>query len=238
MKKITYLLLITMSLFVFNSCEEDVVFTKNLNYVSFESSTFNFGVDIDGTTELPISIYSTQITSSDRTFTIKVNTELSTANPASYDIPTLITIPANKNEGILPVTISDMNIGIAGKKIILEFQNEEGISSGKPLQLDVVQSCPGNEVFVDLNFDNWGSETSWKLEDSSNSIVASGDSYSDGDSSFSTSFCLGAGTYAFTVYDSYGDGGCSVAITKNNETLVDISGGDFENSASATFEIN
>lgn len=231
----------TMSVFVFNSCGDDVEGTKDINYVGFESKTFNFDVTIDGSTELPISVYSTQITGSDRTVAIKVNTALSTADPASYTIPASVTIPANKNEGILPVTISDINIGVAGKKLILEFENEEGLLTGERIQLNVVQSCPGNEVFLKIIFDGYGSETTWELEDSANNLVASGGPYKDGDASFNTSFCLGVGSYTFTAYDAYGDGLSypnlgNVTLTKNDVKLVEIVG-DFGAESSQTFAI-
>jgi len=236
MKTIKYLIIFTFSLFIMNSCEDGPT-TEDINYVSFEGSSFGFPVDIDGTTEFPISIYSTQISSSDRTIGIKVNTDLSTADPASYNIPALVTIPANKNEGILPITLSDINIGVAGKKLILEFENEDGLFTGEPTQLNITQNCPGNEVYLNISLDDWGSETSWELVDSSNNIVASGGPYSDGDTGYSTSFCLGVGTYTLGIYDGYGDGGGSATIIKNDVTLVDISGSDYATSASQTFEI-
>jgi len=238
MKTIKYLIIFTLSLFVMNSCE-DGPSTDDINYVSFEGSSFSFPVEIDGTSEYPISIFSTQITGSDRTFSIKVNTDLSTADPASYTVPSTVTIPANKNEGIIPVIISDINIGIAGKKLILEFESQEDLFTGDDIQLNITQSCPGDEVFLDILFDGYGSETTWKLEDSDNNLVASGGPYEDGDTSYSTSFCLGVGSYKFTAYDAYGDGLSypnlgSFTLTKNSVELVEIVG-DFGAEASQNF---
>lgn len=237
MRTIKYLIIFTLSLFVMNSCEEDGPLTSDLNFVSFQGTSFSFPVDIDGTTEFPIAIYSTNITSSDRTIAIKVNTALSTADPASYIIPTTVTIPANKNKAEIPVIISDINIGVAGKKLILEFENEEDLFNGGKIQVNITQNCPGNEVFLELSFDDYGSEASWNLKNSSGNTVASGGSYQDGATGYSTSFCLGVGTYTFTVNDSYGDGGTSVSVIKNNVTLVDILGSSYATSASQTFEV-
>ena len=238
MKKIKYLIIFTLSLFVMNSCEEESgPSTSDLNFVSFQGTSFGFPVDIDGTNEFPISIYSTNITGSDRTFSIKVNKELSTADPLSYVIPATVTIPANENRGVIPVTISDINIGVAGKKLFLEFENKEGLFTGQKIQVNVTQNCPGNEVFLSLNFDDYGSESSWDLKNSSGAIVASGTSYKDGATGYSTSFCLGIGTYTFTVNDSYGDGGAGATVIKNNVTLVDISGSAYDTTLSKTFEV-
>lgn len=231
----------SLSLFVFNSCEEDGVGTMNINYVSFESTTASFPVDIDGTSDKIIKVYSTKKTGSDRTFGVNVDLEASSADPASYTVPATVTIPANTNVGELLVTVSDLNIGVSGKKLVLNFNNEEDLLMGAACELKVIQSCPGNEVFLDIIFDGYGSETTWKLVDSENNLVADGGPYEDGDAKFSTSFCLGVGSYTFTAYDAYGDGLSypnegSVKLTKNEVELVNFVG-DFGAEATKTFEI-
>ena len=237
MKKFTFLLLVAVFSFAISSCENDNPKTEDLNYIGFESTSFNFPVDIDGTTEQMIKVYTTNKTGSDRSFAISIDIDLSTADPSSYTVPSSVTIPANTNMGEIPVIISDINIGVAGKTLVLKFTQEQDLYTSDDIALSVVQSCPGNEVFLDMTFDNWGSETSWELLDSSDNTVASGGGYSDGDSGYSTSFCLGVGTYTYTVYDAYGDGGATTTITKNDETLVSISGGDYATEISADFEI-
>jgi len=238
MKKITFLLLIAMSLFVFNSCDEEgALETKDLNYISFQTGNL-FPVDIDGVSEHIINVYATNMSSSERTYLISVDIDLSTADPTYYTVPETVTIPANSNVGELAVSIADVNIGVAGKVLVLKFDPATGLNTGADIQLSVIQSCPGNEVYFDITFDDWGSETSWDLKDSSNNLVASGSGYKDGASGYSTSFCLGVGTYTYTVNDAYGDGGATTTITKNNVTLVNILGSDYATSASATFDIN
>lgn len=241
MKKITFLLLIAVFSFAINSCENDAPKTEDLNYIGFENTSFQFPVDIDGTTEHVIKAYTTQKTSSDRTFPISVDIDLSTADPSSYTVPATVTIPANTNVGEIPVTISDINIGVAGKMLVLKLGLEENLYTSEAIALSVIQSCPGNEVFLDITFDGYASECSWELVDSSNALVASGSGYDDGDVSFATSFCLGVGTYTFSIYDSYGDGLTypnlgGVTLTKNNVDLVNIDG-NFGSGTSETFEV-
>ncbi len=73
MKKIITLLLITVSLIVFTSCEKDEKDT--INYVGFESAVFDFGVDLNSSSSREIKVYTTTISSSERTFNINVVTD-------------------------------------------------------------------------------------------------------------------------------------------------------------------
>ncbi|WP_456421528.1 hypothetical protein [Lutibacter sp.] len=237
MKKITFLLLISISLFVFNSCDEEINETKDINYISFESATFDFGVELDGTTALDIKVYSTKITNSDRTFNVNVLLDESSADPASYSVPASVIIPANSNVGLLNISISDINIGENGKNLVLEFATEEGLFTGEKININIKQVCPLNEVFLDITFDSWPEETGWELLDSSGGVVASaqiGD-YA-GSSSFSTSFCLANGTYTFIIYDAYGDGTDTYKLSYNGSVIV--TGGAFGSSESTTFTVN
>ena len=95
-------------------------------------------------------------------------------------------------------------------------------------------TCSDNEVTLNLNFDNYASETSWTLKNSSGQTVASGSGYSNGDASITETFCLPAGCYDFTINDSYGDGICcsygngSYSLVSEGTTLA--SGASFTSS--------
>ncbi len=69
-------------------------------------------------------------------------------------------------------------------------------------------SCTDNEVTFNLNFDNYGSETSWTLKNSAGQTVESGSGYTNTSADVTETFCLPAGCYDFTINDSYGDGIC------------------------------
>jgi hypothetical protein len=242
MKKIKYLFLITLSILAFNSCADDNVdFTENLNFITFESTSANFPVPIDGTLERVIKVYTTNKTGSDRVFNVSVDIDATTADPASYTVPTTVTIPANTNVGDLPVSVSDMNIGVAGKKLVLQFNEEANLYEGADITLNVAQSCPGNEANLKITFDGYGSETTWRIVDSSNKVVVSGGPYKDGDINTFKSFCLGKGSYTFYIYDSYGDGLTypnlgNISLTKNGNVLFDLPG-DFGEEGIAPFTI-
>ncbi|MEN8193845.1 MAG: hypothetical protein ABFS12_13570 [Bacteroidota bacterium] len=234
MKKIAFLLLITIPFIVFNSCEDD---DETIDYVTFESSSYNFGVELNGTTTNDIKIYTTKTSGVDRTFNINVSADLSSADPASYDIPSSVTVPANSNIGIIPVTISDLNIGEEGETLVLEIEPTDGLFIGERITLNIKQVCPLNEVILNITFDDWPEETGWELLDSDNNTVASAEigSYA-GQTSFSKAFCLEDGTYTFTIYDAYGDGTNSYSLIYNNTEIV--SGGAFGESETTTFDVS
>ncbi|MFB6307330.1 MAG: M43 family zinc metalloprotease, partial [Flavobacteriales bacterium] len=66
----------------------------------------------------------------------------------------------------------------------------------------------GNQVNYHLETDCFGSDVTWELRDSSNTVFSSGGPYSDSDSgtTVNKSYCLSDGCYTFKIYDSYSDG--------------------------------
>lgn len=97
----------------------------------------------------------------------------------------------------------------------------------------------GDEVEVNILTDNYGDETSWEITDASNTVVASGDGFSD-NAQNDLLACLDDGCYTFTIFDSYGDGICCDFGNGNYELVspggdVMGSGGDFQNEESIYF---
>ena len=101
-------------------------------------------------------------------------------------------------------------------------------------------TCSNNTVKVNITTDQYGSETSWTLKNSSGSTVASGSGYGN-NTSYVDESCLVNGTYTFTINDSYGDGICcsygngSYSVTVNGSTVA--SGGQFTSTESKSFTI-
>lgn len=234
MKKITFLLLISLSFFAFNGCDDD---DEIINYVSFETQSYDFGVELEGSTTNELKIYATKTTGSDRTYNINVVTDMSTADPESYDVPATVTIPANTNVGLFSVKIDDLNIGSDGEILVLEIGREEDLFTGEKMTLNIKQVCPYNEVILNIQFDDWPEETSWELLDIDNNIIDSAPTGAyAGESSFTKAFCLQNGTYTFTIYDYYGDGTKLYRLTYNGTTIVE--GGGFGYSETTTFDVS
>lgn len=101
-------------------------------------------------------------------------------------------------------------------------------------------SCSATTATLSLTTDNYGSETSWNLKNSSNTTIASGSGYGN-NTNYTEDFCLEDGDYSFTINDSYGDGICcsygngAYSIAIGSSTL--ISGGSFASSETQTFTI-
>jgi endonuclease I len=91
-----------------------------------------------------------------------------------------------------------------------------------------------------LTTDNYGSETSWTITDSSSSTLNSGSGYSNS-TSYSENVCLDDGDYVFSIDDTYGDGICcsygsgSYNLVVAGNTVA--SGGSFGSSESTSFTI-
>lgn len=141
MKKLTLLLLITISFFVFNSCEDEN--DININYVTFETESINLSVLKNSTVESEVKIFTTQTSGSDRTFNITVDPD-SSADPASYDVPTSVVVPANSNVGVLTVGVSDTNIGPNGETLYLHLVAEKDLYTGGPITFKISRLCPSD----------------------------------------------------------------------------------------------
>ena len=94
-----------------------------------------------------------------------------------------------------------------------------------------------NTVNFNLTLDDYGSETSWELEDANNMVISTGGTYSNGTSGLLVTemFSLADGCYTIFVNDAYGDGICctygsgSFEITDINGVQAGFSNGQFGN---------
>lgn len=237
MKKITLLLFACIAMISLNSCEDNVTPT-GVNYVTFEAATFAFGVDIGSSNTRDIKIYTANISGSDRTFTVNVVAGGTTADPASYTVPTTVTVPANSNVGTVSVSVSDINIG-AGQTLELAIEAAPGLFAGPNIVLNISQVCPWNDVSVKLEFDQWPEEASYVLMNAGgvvDSTTTGAFASAPDNSDWTKSFCLQDGAYTFTINDSYGDGGTTVTITTAAAQYT-ISGASYNSTASVNFTL-
>lgn len=102
--------------------------------------------------------------------------------------------------------------------------------------------CYTQDVVLTLKFDNYPEETSWTLKNSSGATVDS-QSYTstqgDGSTVTKTFTGLAAGSYTFTISDSYGDGICcsygSGNYSLKSGSVTFKTGSNFGSSESTTF---
>ena len=129
-----------MSLFVFNSCEDDIAGTEDLNYVGFGKIPATVNVEKGSSTSIDIYVSTTKTTNSDRTFNVIV-TDVTTLDPATYSMPTSVVIPANSNVGVLTVVFSDVNLGLDPESFQIEFEARTDMYTGKKLTTTIQKSC-------------------------------------------------------------------------------------------------
>lgn len=207
MKKITYILLAFIAVFTLNSCEESNE-APGTNYITFAEPTFSTGVDVGGSTSVEIPVFTANTSGSARTFAITV-AETSNAAAGSYTVPTSVEIPANTNKGTITVALTDTNLGIGVNRLVLNITQEMGLSVGGSTTLSYIQNCTEVTATLNINFDGWGSESSWTITDSLGGVVASKaeDTYTDGQANAVETITLCAGRdYTFTFNDAFGDG--------------------------------
>jgi hypothetical protein len=118
--------------------------------------------------------------------------------------------------------------------------NETGVDCGGP-DCPACPPCNDNIVTVTINLDNYASETTWQIANSSGGVVASGGPYTgQNNQTVSQNVSLADGCYTFTIFDSYGDGICCAygtgdyAVTDGCGTVL-ASGGAFASSESTGF---
>ena len=228
MKKIINIFIIIFSLVLFQNCEEDQ-FESTLNYVTFGNSTYSTGVDVGGTQDFDVTVYTSQNVSSDTSFSLSVD-ESTDADSGSYSIPTSVTVPAGTNSGTFTVTLSDVNLGIGISKLVIGFDDAGTFSSGNTTTIEYIQNCDEVVGTLDLVFDRWGSEVSWKIFDSEGGLVTEGGGYSDTGPGTSTSdsiditLCSGR-SYSLETTDAFGDGwGAVGSYTLTIGGVVKVSG--------------
>ncbi|MBH0047948.1 endonuclease [Pseudoalteromonas sp. NZS11_1] len=101
-------------------------------------------------------------------------------------------------------------------------------------------SCTDNSLTLTLSTDNYGSETSWAVNNNQGSAVANGSGYAS-NTQYDEQICLTDGTYTLVINDSYGDGMCcstgngSYALKQGSTTLA--SGASFNNTDSTAFTL-
>ncbi|OIQ21059.1 MAG: hypothetical protein BM557_04700 [Flavobacterium sp. MedPE-SWcel] len=157
MKTIFKLLLLAL---VFTSCDdvEPTVFNgnneSNDSFLSFSQSVYNLTIERDGVGELEVVLNASTVSSSDRVYNIEVDpgdTD-SAANPATYTVPTTITIPAGEFQGMM--TISGVDGGLVDAAIknftinITNLDAETEYMDSESATINVYEVCT---VFADFS---------------------------------------------------------------------------------------
>ena len=155
-----------------------------------------------------------------------------------------VLVPSGSQEGILTLTLSDVDLGIGVNDLVIGFSGEDGLFNGAPTTVSYTQQCNEVAAVLDFTFDFYASETEWSIIDALDSVVASGGGYSNGQGTTSENITLCAGRdYTLTVTDEFSDGmddGDNIgSYTLTIGGVEKVSGGGaFGASESSSFDTN
>ena len=111
---------------------------------------------------------------------------------------TVFTFPANVDDGenMFSIDIQFINTN---------FVDE--LPANNQIEWIVIAQPDGKEAILEFTTDNFPQESTWKLFDATNTVIASGGPFADQQTTYIESFCLHPeACYTFTVYDGFGDG--------------------------------
>jgi hypothetical protein len=246
MKKISFLIMFIFAGLLLG-CEntDEVVIAP---HVSFENDRVFGLIPGEPSSTQNIKVYTNTASGVDRVYSLVVVEALTTLIASEYALPSTVTIPANMLVGEFPVTVTSVNLG-AGKILAVDFGAiTDGTFNGAPLKLTAKVVCPFNDIAFRLILDRYGSESTWTLTRGAE-LIASGGPYTDTGTNAAQaprdfSFCLPAGNYVFTMFDSYGDGITgpsgtgSFKLTEVSTGAVLVIGGTFASSSVHPFTLN
>jgi len=180
----------------------------------------NFGTDLINSLSIDYSI------NSGSSETYSWSGSLESLQSTSIELPSIGYSPSDTNS--VNITLSD---------------DENNENNSNIFYFDQSSSYDTSIVTLNLVTDNYASETSWQLTDSSGFIVAQNGSLSNA-STYTTEIEIPASDecYTFTINDSYGDGICcqygagSYSITDDSGNTI-ISGGEFSSVDTSTFRV-
>ncbi len=140
---------------------------------------------------------------------------------------------ADARSGAIQAAIDLYGAGSAEEIAVTDAWHAVGVGApyGPP-------TCYDGTIDFTLVLDNYASETSWDLKNSSGTTLYSGSGYSTNNATINETFNLADGNYTFTIYDSYGDGICcsygngSYTLMSGGSTVA--SGGAFGSSESVS----
>lgn len=243
MKKLIYLFFVSFAALSFSSCEESGTEALGTSFASFESSKLDVGVEIGSETTKTIKVYTTNITGSNRTIDVMVEST-STADAGAYTVPATVTIPSGTNEGSLTVGVKDVGLS-EDKSLVLRLKGSDNLSTGATLAINLSQLCPnsGIKLQMTLALDAYPEEGAWRIKDAAGvTVLASATPFAYGayaglSGSIVIKECLPAGTYTFQFYDQYGDGGTAYNITANGVLVYNVTGAAYTTGGTVSFTI-
>jgi hypothetical protein len=146
MKKVLFLL---SSIIFFSSCSETepVIYDPNNSQalVYFSRTNANLAIEINATGQLVLPINVSTLSTEDRTVTVEVDVDKSTADIQNYTVSSSVVIPAGEYFGNLVINGVDVTAETTPELLYLDivsFSDETAVISPTTLEVSVFQFCP------------------------------------------------------------------------------------------------
>lgn len=146
MKKILIIIAFVGVLF---SCSENESKKYNPNsdqaLVYFGEETASLLIEIDATGQLVVPVNASTLSSVDRTVTIDIDVDNTTADSQNYTVPATVIIPAGEYSGDLVIDGVDVTAETTPELLVLtisSFSDASAVISSRDLEVSVLQYCP------------------------------------------------------------------------------------------------
>lgn len=201
---------------LFTACDEteSITFDPSTGQtgIGFGTDVIDVSVPVGGITTTA-AVFSTTVSSEARTFSVSVDADESNLGSGSYTLGSVV-IPADSHEGTFEVTFDyDSLEDFVEYLLVVDVETPDGVAAFGNLTYTLLREFDINEfscqdLTLEINLDNFGSENTWEILDSSNAVVFSGGPYSDGAAGTTEieNLSFMPGDYTMTFFDSYGDG--------------------------------
>ena len=151
MKKIiiSFLLVVTV---ILQSCEltQSPIYDGSQTLAYFPESSAILEVLINETGEITIPVNASTLSTSDRTVTVTVNPDGTSAAAGQYAFNGAVTIPANSYFGSFTLTGIDDGLTTSGVTLSLQIDgiDDGGVGSPRTIDITIVEICPIDPTFA------------------------------------------------------------------------------------------
>ena len=156
MKKLLNILIAVLALNL-SSCDdgpEPVIYSGDANsertYLSLDQASYNLEVAINDVGETEVVLFSSTSSSSDRTYSVVLDAEATTANTDAFTIPTSVTIPANSYKGSMLISAEDITSGDVDETVY-QIVFTLGDLSGVDMDIKATYEENGEEKYYDYS---------------------------------------------------------------------------------------
>lgn len=218
------------------SCEEELETfsaTSGQTAYSFDATEFNLSIPSeDLVLSIPVNV--TTVASQDRSVSVAINVDDTTADTETeYSLGNIV-IPAGSHMGTLDVSFDFSEIsGADGDVKELSFSiNPTGEDTAffETVTIEYFREIICNDLELTIISDVWATETGFRLEQADGTVIV--DDFfpwtvnSTQPQTYNVMFNLADGDYIFTLLDTYGDGqegtGGGVTLTGSYELTCSI----------------